>query len=119
MVLIFMFMLVFFFTWYIITYQTKRGQRYKLYPTAAAVGNTIYVRSQMTDSRQHVESTTLQPCCTAAAVRVTIYVRLACPRYAAASCLFVSEPVIICHPTIPHVPAVLPLWVPVSIDAET
>ena len=27
--------------------------------TAAAVGNTIYVRSQMTDSRQHAESSTL------------------------------------------------------------
>ena len=27
--------------------------------TAAAVGNTIYVRSQMTDSRQHAESTAL------------------------------------------------------------
>ena len=27
--------------------------------TAAAVGNTICVRSQMTDSRQHAESTTL------------------------------------------------------------
>ena len=35
---------------------------------AAAVGNTIYVRSQMTDSRQHAESTTLAcdalPACT-------------------------------------------------------
>ena len=27
--------------------------------TAAAVGNTIYVRSQMTGSRQHAESTVL------------------------------------------------------------
>ena len=70
-----------------IPYHTKRAQRYKLYPTAAAIGNTIYVRSQMTDSRQHVESTTLQPCCTASAVGDAIYVRLACPRYAAASCL--------------------------------
>ena len=33
------------------------------------------------------ESTTLQPCRTAAAVGNTIYVRVACPRYAAASCL--------------------------------
>ena len=32
--------------------------------------------------------------------------------------LLVSEPVI-CHPNIPHVSAVLPLWVRVSIDAET
>ena len=54
---------------------------------AAAIGNTIYVRSQMTDSRQHAESTTLQPCRTAAGVGNTIYVRVACPRYAAASCL--------------------------------
>ena len=54
--------------------------------TAAAVGNTIYVRSQMTDSRQHAESTTLQPCRTPAAVGNTIHVRVACPRYAAASC---------------------------------
>ena len=38
----------------------------------------------MTDSRQHAESTTLQPCRTAAAVGDTIYVRLACPRYGAA-----------------------------------
>ena len=30
----------------------------------------------------------------------------------------VSEPVTICHPTIPHVSAVLLLWVRVSIDAE-
>ena len=41
----------------------------------------------MTDSRQHAESTTLQPCRTAAVVGDTIYVRSACPRYAAASCL--------------------------------
>ena len=51
----------------------------------------------MTDSRQHAESTTLQPCRTAAAVGNTIYVRVACPRYAAASCLcrslsFVTPP---------------------------
>ena len=59
---------------------------YKLYPTAAAVGNTINVRSQMI-RQQTVESTTLQPCCTAAAVGDTIYVRLACPCYAEASCL--------------------------------
>ena len=52
-----MFMLVFL---YMIPHHTKRAQRYKLYPIAAAVGNTIYVRSQMTDSRQHVENTTLQ-----------------------------------------------------------
>ena len=64
--------------------------------TAAAVGNTIYVTSQMTDSR-HMESTTLKPCRTAAAVGNTICVRVACPRYAAASCLcrslsFVTPP---------------------------
>ena len=47
----------------------------QLYPTAAAVGNTIYVGSHMTDRRQHAESTTLQPCRTAAAVGDTIYVR--------------------------------------------
>ena len=41
----------------------------------------------MTDSRQHAESTTLQPCRTAAAVSNTIFVRVACPRYAAACCL--------------------------------
>ena len=33
--------------------------------------------------------------------------------------MLVSEPVITCHPTIPHVSAVLPLWVRVSIDADT
>ena len=55
--------------------------------TAAAVGNTIYTRSQMTDSRQHAESTTLQHGRTAAAVSNAIYVRVACPRDAAASCL--------------------------------
>ena len=60
--------------------------------TAAAVGNTIYVRSQMTDSKQHAESTTLQPCRTTAAVGSTIYVRVACPRHAAASCLCRSLP---------------------------
>ena len=38
----------------------------------------------MTDSRQHAESTTLQPCNTAAAVGNTMHVRVACPRYAAA-----------------------------------
>ena len=58
--------------------------------TAASVGNTIYERSQMTDSRQHAESTTLQPRRTAAAVGNTIYVRVPCPRYAAASCLYRS-----------------------------
>ena len=51
----------------------------------------------MTDSRQHAESTTLQPCPTAAAVGNTIYVLVACPRYAVASCLgrslsFVTPP---------------------------
>ena len=66
--------------------------------TAAAVGNVIYVRSQITDSRQHAESAMLQSCRTAAAVGNTIYVRVACPRYAAASCLcrslsqFVTSP---------------------------
>ena len=69
---------------YMISCHTKRAQ---LYPTAAALSNIIYVRSQMTDSRQHAESTTLQPCRTTAAVGDTIYVRLARPRYAAASCL--------------------------------
>ena len=80
-----------------VPYHTQSAQRYKLYPTAAAVGNTIYVRPHMTDRKQHVESTTLQPCCTAAAVRDTIYVRLACPRYAAASCLCRA-----CHDLPPH-----------------
>ena len=52
------------------------------------------------------ESTTLQPCRTAAAVGNTNYVCVACPRYAAASCLcqsmlFVTPPY--------HVSAVLPL----------
>ena len=78
-----MFMLVC-FVYDIVPYQ--ESTTLQLYPTAAAVGNTIYVRSQMTDSRQHVENT-LQPRCTAATIGDTIYVRLACPRYAAASCL--------------------------------
>ena len=44
---------------------------------AAVVGNTTYyVGSQMTDSRQHAESTTLQPGRTAAAVGNTIYRKL-------------------------------------------
>ena len=72
--------------WHHIT-PREHNAMYKLYPTAAAVGITIYVRSQITESRQHVESTTLQPCCTAAAKYDTIYVRLASPRYAAASWL--------------------------------
>ena len=42
-------------------YNTKRAQLYKCYPTAAAVGNAICLGSQMTDSRQHVEITTLPP----------------------------------------------------------
>ena len=51
----------------------------------------------MTDSRQHAESITLQPCRIAAAVGNIIYVRVACPRYASASCLcrnlsFVTPP---------------------------
>ena len=79
-----MFMLVS-FVYDIVPYQ--ESTTLQLYPTAAAVGNTIYVRSQITDSRQHAESTTLQPCRTAAAVGDTIYVRLTCPRSTAASCL--------------------------------
>ena len=82
-----------------IPYHTKRAQFYNsaAQQHAAAVGNTIYVRSKMTDSRQHAESTTVQPCRTAAAVGNTIYVRMACPRYAAANCLcrslsFVTPP---------------------------
>ena len=61
----YMFMLVCSF-YDIVPYQ--ESTTIQLYPTAAAVGNTIYVRSQMTDSRQHAESTMLQPCRTAAAV---------------------------------------------------
>ena len=83
-ILIFMFMWVC-FVYDIVPYQERT--MLQLYPTAAAVVNTIYVRSQMRDSRQHAESTTLLPCRTAATVGDTIYVRLACPRYAAASCL--------------------------------
>ena len=71
---------------------------------AAALGDTIYVRSQMTDSRRHAESTTLQPCRTAAAVRDTIYV----PLGGSFAELLVSEPVIMYHPTLPHVSAVQP-----------
>ena len=43
----------------------------------------------MTDSREHAESTTLQPCRTAVAVAVgnAMYVRMVCARYAMASCL--------------------------------
>ena len=66
-----MFMLVC-FVYVIVPYQETTTLQ--LYPTAAVVGNTIYVRSQMTDSRQYAESTTLQPWHTAAAVGDTIYV---------------------------------------------
>ena len=52
----------------------------------------------MTDSRQHAENTTLQPCRTAAAVGNTIYVRVACPGYAAASGLCRSLSFV----TLPH-----------------
>ena len=51
-----MFMLVY-FVYYIAPYQETTTQQ--LCRTAAAVGGTIYVRSQMTDSRQHAVSTTL------------------------------------------------------------
>ena len=76
----------------------------------------IVRKLQMTDSRQHAERTTLQPCRTAAAVGNIIYVRVACPRCAAASCLcrslsFVTPP---CHTFLPCF-----RWVRVSIDAET
>ena len=76
------------FVYDIVPYQ--ESTMLQLCRTAAAVGNTIYVRSQMTDSRQYAESTTLQLCRTAAAVGNIIYVRVACPRYAAASCLYWS-----------------------------
>ena len=49
-------MLVCFFC-YTVPYQ--ESTTLQLCRTAAAVANTIYVRSQMTDSRQHVESTAL------------------------------------------------------------
>ena len=102
-----------------ISYHTKRAQRYNSTPQQQRY-STIYVNSQMTDSRQHAESPMLQPCRTAAAVGDTIYVRLAYPRYLCCGELLVSEPVInICHPTIPHVSVMLPLWVRVSIGAET
>ena len=94
-VLVFMFMLVC-FVYDIVPYQ-ESTTTLQLCRTAAAVGNTIYVRSQMTNSRQHAESTTLQPCRTAAAVGNTSYVRVACSSYAAASCFcqslsFVTPP---------------------------
>ena len=79
-----MFMLVC-FVYVIVPYQ--ESTTLQLCRTAAAVGNTIHVGSHMTDNRQHAESTTLQPCRTAAAVGNAIYVRVACPRYSAASCL--------------------------------
>ena len=47
-----------FFVYDIVPYQ--ESTTLQLYPTAAAVGNTTYVRSQMTDKRQHAESITLQ-----------------------------------------------------------
>ena len=79
--------------------------------TAAAVGNTIYVRSQMTDSRQHAESTNA----TTLPHRRQHHL---CARGVSSLCcgeLLVSKPVI-CPSTIPHVSSVLPLWVRVSID---
>ena len=51
-----MFMLVFFLH-DIVPYQDSTTLQ--LCRTAAAVGNTIYVKSQMTDSRKHAESTAL------------------------------------------------------------
>ena len=51
-----MFMLVW-FLYDIVPYQ--ESTTLQLCRTATAVGNTIYVRSQMTDSRQHAESPTL------------------------------------------------------------
>ena len=51
-----MFMLVL-FVYDIVPYQ--ESTMLQLCRTATAVGNTVYVRSQMTDSRQHAESTTL------------------------------------------------------------
>ena len=50
------------------------------------------------------------------------YMRFTCPRYLCCGKLLVSDPIInnlSPHHTIPHVSAVLPLWVRVSIDAET
>ena len=84
-----------YFVYEIVRYQ--ESTTLQLCRTAAAVGNTIHVRSQRTESRQHAESTTLQPCRTAAAVGNTNYVRVACPCHAAASCLcrslsFVTSP---------------------------
>ena len=62
------------------------------------------------------ESTTLQLCRTAAAVGNSIYVRVACPRYAAASCLCQS----LSYVTPPDHTFLLGCrWVRVSIDAET
>ena len=81
----------------------KMSTTLQLCRIAAAVGNTIYVRSQMTDSRQHAESTTQQPCRTAAAVGTP----LVCDATLCCGELLVPEPVIIRHPstipTIPHV----------------
>ena len=51
-----MFMLVC-FLYDIVPYQERTALQ--LCRTAAAEGDTIYVRSQMTDSRQHAESTML------------------------------------------------------------
>ena len=50
-----MFMLVFLYD----TVPYQESTTLQLCSTAAAVGNTIYVRSQMTDRRQHAESTAL------------------------------------------------------------
>ena len=84
--------------------------------TAAAVGNTIYV---IADDRQQTacreKSATTLPHSSSGSQHHL------CARGVSSLCcgeLLVSEPVI-CHPTISHVSAVLPLWARVSIDAET
>ena len=102
---------------YMISYHTNRARRYNLPHSSSGrqhISCKIADDRQQTTCEEH-NATTLPHSSSGRQYHL-------CARGESSLCcgeLLVSERVVICHPTIPHVSAVLPLWMRVSTDAET
>ena len=96
----------FFILIYILTHPyiyVQRGSMFPYYiPKGYCFVSEILLTSQMTGTRQHEDSTTLrlQPRRTAAVVGYIMYVHVASPRYAEASCCRLREGTILNRTTI-------------------
>ena len=72
----------------LLTFTSKYKEYFTYITEAKCFGSEILFTPQMTGTRQHEDNTTLrvQPCRTASVVTYIMYVRVASPRYAKASC---------------------------------